>query len=87
MLEHKVSGLPVVDAEGALVGMITEGDLLRRSELGTERKLTGFAAVQAGTQKLAEEFVRAHAQTIGDVMTQNPMAVDEETRHRRRSCH
>jgi CBS domain-containing protein len=80
MLEHKVSGLPVVDAEGRLVGMITEGDLLRRSELGTERKITGFAAVQAGTQKLAEEFVRAHAQTIGDVMTKDPLSVDEETR-------
>jgi CBS domain-containing protein len=79
MLEHKVSGLPVVDAEGALVGMITEGDLLRRSELGTERKLTGFAAIKAGTQKLAEEFVRAHAQTIGDVMTKNPVAIDLDT--------
>ncbi len=80
MLEHKVSGLPVIDEEGRLVGMITEGDLLRRSELGTERKLTGFAAVQAGAQKLAEEFVRAHAQTIGDVMTKEPMSVDEDTR-------
>jgi CBS domain-containing protein len=80
MLEFKVSGLPVVDQEGRLVGMITEGDLLRRSELGTERKITGFAAVQAGAQKLAEEFVRAHAQTIGDVMTREPMSVDEDTR-------
>ena len=79
MLEHKVSGLPVVDEEGRLVGMITEGDLLRRSELGTERKITGFAAVQAGAQKLAEEFVRAHAQKIGDVMTREPVSVDEET--------
>ena len=80
MLEHKVSGLPVVDEDGRLVGMITEGDLLRRSELGTERKLTGFAAIKAGTQKLAEEFVRAHAQKVGDVMTKGPMAVDEEAR-------
>ena len=79
MLEHKVSGLPVVDEEARLVGMITEGDLLRRSELGTERKVTGFAAVQAGAHKLAEDFVRAHAQTIGDVMTKGPVAIDEET--------
>jgi CBS domain-containing protein len=78
MLEYKVSGLPVVDDAGQLVGMITEGDLLRRSELGTERKITGFAAVQAGAQKLAEEFVRANAQRIGDVMTKGPIAVDEE---------
>jgi CBS domain-containing protein len=78
MLAHKASGLPVVDASGALVGMITEGDLLRRSELGTERKHTGFAAVQAGQKKLAEDFVRAHAQTICDVMTKGPVAIDEE---------
>lgn len=80
MLEHRVSGLPVIDEEGRLVGMITEGDLLRRSELGTERKITGFAAVQAGAEKLAREFVRAHAQKIGDVMTREPVSVDEEAR-------
>ena len=79
MLEHKVSGVAVVDSSGNLVGMITEGDLLRRSELGTERKVTGFAAVQAGTTKLAEDFVRAHSQKIGDVMTEGPVAIEEET--------
>ena len=38
MLKHQISGLPVVDAEGQLVGMVTEGDFLRRSEIGTQRK-------------------------------------------------
>ena len=37
MLEKRISGLPVVDEIGQLVGMISEGDLLHRSELGTEK--------------------------------------------------
>jgi CBS-domain-containing membrane protein len=37
MLRNRISGLPVVDAEGRLLGMVTEGDFLRRSEIGTER--------------------------------------------------
>ena len=38
MLKHHISGLPVVDADRRLVGMLSEGDLLRRAELGTERR-------------------------------------------------
>ena len=38
MLRNRISGLPVVDAEGRLLGMVTEGDFLRRSEIGTERR-------------------------------------------------
>src|SRR3954454_9825727 len=37
MLRHKISGLPVVDADGKLLGIVTEGDFLRRAEIATER--------------------------------------------------
>jgi len=37
MLQHRISGLPVTDKSSAVVGVVTEGDLLRRAELGTER--------------------------------------------------
>ena len=42
MLQRHVSGLPVVDAAGKLVGIISEGDFIRRSEIGTQRKRAGF---------------------------------------------
>jgi CBS domain-containing protein len=42
MLERKFSGLPVIDTNGSLVGIVTEGDLLRRSETGTQRKRAGW---------------------------------------------
>jgi CBS-domain-containing membrane protein len=48
MTARHLSGLPVIDATGALVGVITEGDLLRRWEMGTERRHTGFAAFRPG---------------------------------------
>ena len=38
MLQHHVSGLPVVDAAGKLVGIVSEGDFIRRGEIGTQRK-------------------------------------------------
>ena len=38
MLRNRISGLPVVDAEGRLLGMVTEGDFLRRNEIGIERR-------------------------------------------------
>ena len=37
MLQNRISGLPVLDKEGELVGIVTEGDFLRRGELGTQR--------------------------------------------------
>jgi CBS domain-containing protein len=67
MLDHHVSGLPVVDDEGRLVGIVTEGDLLRRAELG----LQGIAASMP-----AEDYIRSHGWDVGDVMTANVTAVD-----------
>lgn len=79
MLEHRVSGLPVVDSQGALVGIVTERDLLRRAEIGTERKRPRWLDVWVGTGELAEEYVRAHGRRVADVMTRNVVSVDTDT--------
>lgn len=71
MLQNDMSGLPVVARDGALVGMVTEGDFLRRAELGTGRKHRRWLEVLIGPQQLAEEYVQAHARTVGEVMTRN----------------
>jgi CBS domain-containing protein len=39
MLDHRIRGLPVVDDDGRVVGIVTEGDLMRRSEFGVEPPL------------------------------------------------
>jgi CBS domain-containing protein len=79
MLQNKVSGLPVVDAAGAVVGIVTEGDFLRRVETGTEVQRPRWLQLLAGTGKLADEYVRAHGRKVSEVMTPDVAAADENT--------
>ena len=69
MLKRRVSGLPVVDAAGELVGMITEGDLLRRTETGTERMHAHWLQFLLGPGRAAEEFARTHGRRVSEVMS------------------
>ena len=55
MLRNRVSGLPVVDAQGQLVGMVTEGDFLRRNEIGTERRRPKWLEFLLGPGRMAED--------------------------------
>jgi len=78
MLNHHVSGLPVIDDAGRLVGIISEGDLLRRSELGF-----GTFATQEGPRPTSDEqaraYVKGNAWRVADVMSRDLVVVDEET--------
>jgi CBS domain-containing protein len=77
MLRNRISGLPVVDAEGRLIGMVTEGDFLRRSEIGTERQRPRWLEFLLGPGRMAEDYVRAAGRKVEDVMTRDPVAVSE----------
>src|SRR5215472_13752857 len=79
MLHNSVSGLPVIDDVGQLVGILTEGDLLRRGETGTERHRPRWLEILMGPGRLAEEYVRTHGRKIGEVMTRNPVCVRPDT--------
>jgi CBS domain-containing protein len=78
MLQNRISGLPVVDKEGELVGMVTEGDFLRRGELGTQRRRPKWLEFILGPGKLAEEYVRASGRKVEDVMTPDPWTISED---------
>ena len=78
MLQHRISGLPVVDAAGTVVGMVTEGDFLRRAELGTERHAPRWIEFLAGPGRLADQYVHAKGRKVSDVMTSKVHVVDEE---------
>ena len=69
MLQHRISGLPVTDGNGAVVGIVTEGDLLRRAETGTERHRARWLEFLIGPGQLAADYVDAHARKVGEVMT------------------
>ena len=80
MLERKFSGLPVVDARGALVGIVTEGDLVRRTETGTQRKRWGWIEFLMGPGRLAAEYLQTAGRKVGDVMTADVRTVTEDSR-------
>jgi len=78
MLQNRVSGLPVLDATGALVGVVTEGDFLRRGELGTTKRRPKWVEFLLGPGKLAEEYVHQSGRKVAEVMTRNPHTVSED---------
>jgi len=78
MLRYRISGLPVVNASKQLVGILTEGDLLRRSELGTERKRPRWLEFLVSPGKLAQEYAQSHGRRVSDVMTPNPVSIEKD---------
>jgi CBS domain-containing protein len=79
MLKHQISGLPVVDSSGVLLGIISEGDFLRRAELGTQRRRPRWLAFLIGPGRLASEYVHACGRKVKEIMTPNPYTVTEAT--------
>jgi CBS domain-containing protein len=79
MLRKHVSGLPVVDAAGKLVGIISEGDFIRRSEIGTQRKRGQFLRFILGSGKEASDFVHEHGRKVAEIMTREPLTITEDT--------
>ncbi|MFC5357612.1 CBS domain-containing protein [Azospirillum himalayense] len=77
MLDNRISGLPVVDAAGHVLGLISEGDLLHRAEIGTARHRSWWLRLLSGGTEPAEDFIKSHARKVRDVMTPNVITVDE----------
>jgi len=79
MLQNHISGLPVVDASGKLVGIVSEGDFIRRAEIGTQRKPGRWLKFLLGPGSAAGDFVREQGRKVGEVMTKEPFTVTEDT--------
>src|SRR5215831_2667453 len=75
MLRHRISGLPVTDGNDEIIGVVTEGDLLRRAETGTERHRSTWLAFLVGPGHLAGDYVGTHARKVGEVMTRDVAVV------------
>jgi CBS domain-containing protein len=79
MLTHRISGLPVIDAAGKLVGIVSEGDFIRRIEIGTQRKRARWLKVLLGTGREASDFIHERGRKVGEIMTPEPLTVSEDT--------
>ena len=79
MLQQHISGLPVIDKSGKLVGVVSEGDFIRRAEIGTGRKRGRWLQFLIGPGKSAMEFVREQGRRVSEVMTPEPYTITEDT--------
>lgn len=77
MLKHRISAVPVLD-DGALVGIISEGDLLRRVETGTEGPPSRWLELLHSGDVRAADYVKTHGRRAGEVMTRSVITVGED---------
>ncbi|MGB8637577.1 MAG: CBS domain-containing protein [Pseudolabrys sp.] len=79
MLQHHISGLPVITQSGEIVGILSEGDFLRRREIATERRHSRWLEFLMGPGKLAVEYAHSHGRKVAEVMTTEVHTVTEDT--------
>lgn len=78
LFERRISGVPVVDGDGRVVGIVSEGDLMRRPEAGTERHPSWWLRLFGYSDDVAHEYVKSHGHTAAEVMTRHVLSVTEE---------
>ena len=79
MLDKHISGLPVVDDAGTVVGIVSQGDFIRRAEIGTERKRGRWLKFLVGPGTAASDFVRERGRKVEEIMTPDPCTVTEDS--------
>ena len=79
LLNNHISGAPVVDEKGELVGIVSEGDLMRRPEIGTSRRHSWWLELISSDQSQAFEYVKSHSRKVSDVMTRNVITDKPDT--------
>jgi CBS domain-containing protein len=77
LIQHRVSGLPVLDEAGRVAGLVTEADLIARQ--GPQSPTSWWHWFLSEPQQLAEEYLKAKGSTVGDVMTRAVICVDPRT--------
>ena len=78
LMDKRISAAPVVDDTGRLVGIVSESDLLRRREIGTDKRRSWLLRFVTDTQTLAAEYVKASAPTVGEIMSRQVVTVGED---------
>ena len=79
MLQHHISGLPVIDGNSNLVGVLSEGDFLRRRETKTERRRSRWLEFLMGPGRVADEYTHSHGNRVSEVMTAEVQTVEQDT--------
>lgn len=79
MIKNRISAVPVVDGNDRVIGMVSEGDLMRRVENNTERRDSWWLKALFTARNDADAYVKSHGRRAEDVMTRDPISVSEDT--------
>ncbi|MDX1653793.1 MAG: CBS domain-containing protein [Candidatus Competibacteraceae bacterium] len=79
LLEHHISAVPVVDADNRVLGIVSEGDLIHRPELGGRRRRSWWLSFLTGDEELTQEYLKTHGSRAAEVMTRPAVTVTEDT--------
>jgi CBS domain-containing protein len=82
LAEHRISAVPVVNRSGAVVGIVSEGDLVRRSGIARDEQASWWLDMLAQGEALAPEFVRyarSGGKLASDLMSRDLVSVGEAT--------
>lgn len=79
LVANGISAVPVVTIDGSVVGIVSEGDLMRRAVSGVERKRSRWLETFSLAEQLMAEFVKAHGRKAKDVMTRQVISVSPDT--------
>jgi len=79
MAESGVSALPVVDDAQRVLGIVSEGDLLRRSEMRTAKRHAWWREFLTAPETLAAEYIKTRSRRVLDVMSRPVISVTEQT--------
>jgi CBS domain-containing protein len=77
LCDRNISALPIVDDENRVLGIVSEGDLMRRVELGTSSRRSWWLDLFSSNAALAQDYVKTHGRTAKDVMTKPALTVEE----------
>src|SRR4051794_12571930 len=79
LLSNRISAVPVVSAQGKLMGIVSEGDLMRRAEAGTGRHRAWWLAMLTGRDVRAVDYVKEHSRKVADVMSCDVITATPDT--------
>jgi CBS domain-containing protein len=79
LLKNRISAVPVISADGSILGIVSEGDLMRRAEVGTDRRRSWWLAMLTGREALAADYVRENSRKVTDIMTRDVVSVKPDT--------
>ena len=79
LLQHRISAVPVVGDDLRIVGLVSEGDLMRRTETGTDNRHAWWLSELFSTRDKRADYIKTHGRKASDIMTRNVITVSEDT--------